>query len=213
MRNELHLLRHRRRRDSELQGLRRRSCRRLPRHQSVHRGAHAGHPEGPLRGLLDTPDETLAAVVVRVKMVAAHLRPRFPANGFNILQNKRRGCGTDREARSFPQSCRATAIRRSPLKAMRDRSALKALADRIRCDPAEFIDNPAWAKFLPRRTSPRVRGTCRRTRTARGWNVESAVLHLRAGGTLRTHARLRGASRPARTCSPRSCRAYNGAGT
>ena len=38
-------------------------------------------------GLLDTPDATLAAVVARVKKVAAHIKDALPCDGFNILQN------------------------------------------------------------------------------------------------------------------------------
>ena len=38
-------------------------------------------------GLLDTSDETLAAIISRVKKVAAHLKAALPCDGFNILQN------------------------------------------------------------------------------------------------------------------------------
>jgi len=38
-------------------------------------------------GLLDTPDETLSAVLARVKRIAAHLKEKLPCDGFNILQN------------------------------------------------------------------------------------------------------------------------------
>ncbi len=44
-------------------------------------------PKAHSEGLLDTPDETLAAVIARVKKVAAHLKTALPADGFNILQN------------------------------------------------------------------------------------------------------------------------------
>lgn len=37
--------------------------------------------------LLDTPDETLAAIIARVKKIAAHLKTALPCDGFNILQN------------------------------------------------------------------------------------------------------------------------------
>ncbi|MCR5751524.1 MAG: HIT family protein [Kiritimatiellae bacterium] len=44
-------------------------------------------PKKHTEGLLDTPDETLAAVVARVKLVAAHLKKALPCDGFNIAQN------------------------------------------------------------------------------------------------------------------------------
>ena len=44
-------------------------------------------------GLLDTPDETLAAVLARVKKVAAHLKKALPCDGFNILQNNGAAAG------------------------------------------------------------------------------------------------------------------------
>lgn len=44
-------------------------------------------PKAHSEGLLDTPDETLAGVIVRVKKVAAHLKAALPCDGFNILQN------------------------------------------------------------------------------------------------------------------------------
>ena len=44
-------------------------------------------PKAHTEGLLDTPDETLAAVVARVKKVAAHLKASLPCEGFNIAQN------------------------------------------------------------------------------------------------------------------------------
>lgn len=37
--------------------------------------------------LLDTPDETLAAVIARVKKVAAHIKEVLGCGGFNIVQN------------------------------------------------------------------------------------------------------------------------------
>ena len=44
-------------------------------------------------GLLDTPDETLAAIIARVKKVAAHLKTALPCDGFNILQNNGEAAG------------------------------------------------------------------------------------------------------------------------
>ena len=42
---------------------------------------------------MDTPDETLAAVIARVKKVAAHLKEALPCDGFNILQNNGEAAG------------------------------------------------------------------------------------------------------------------------
>ena len=50
-------------------------------------------PKAHTAGLLDTPDETLAAVVARVKKVAAHLKEALPCDGFNILQNNGAAAG------------------------------------------------------------------------------------------------------------------------
>ena len=44
-------------------------------------------------GLLDTSDETLAAVLARVKKIAAHLKKALPCDGFNILQNNGAAAG------------------------------------------------------------------------------------------------------------------------
>ena len=44
-------------------------------------------PKAHTTGLLDTPDETLAAVIARVKKVAALLKQALLCDGFNILQN------------------------------------------------------------------------------------------------------------------------------
>ena len=50
-------------------------------------------PKAHSKGLLDTPDETLAAVLARVKKVAAHLKEALPCDGFNILQNNGAAAG------------------------------------------------------------------------------------------------------------------------
>ena len=44
-------------------------------------------PKAHTTGLLDTPDETLAAVISRVKKVAAHIKEILGCGGFNIVQN------------------------------------------------------------------------------------------------------------------------------
>ena len=50
-------------------------------------------PKAHSEGLLDTPDETLAAVLARVRKVAAHLKSALPCDGFNILQNNGEAAG------------------------------------------------------------------------------------------------------------------------
>ena len=50
-------------------------------------------PKAHSSGLLDTPDETLAAIIARVKKVAEHLKGALPCDGFNILQNNGESAG------------------------------------------------------------------------------------------------------------------------
>lgn len=50
-------------------------------------------PKEHSQGLLDTPDEMLAAIVARVKKVAAHVKAALPCEGFNILQNNGEAAG------------------------------------------------------------------------------------------------------------------------
>ena len=50
-------------------------------------------PKEHTEGLLDTPDATLAAVIARVKKVAAHIKEALPCDGFNILQNNGEAAG------------------------------------------------------------------------------------------------------------------------
>ena len=50
-------------------------------------------PKAHTEGLLDTTEATLAAVIARVKQVAAHLKVALKADGFNILQNNGEAAG------------------------------------------------------------------------------------------------------------------------
>ncbi len=50
-------------------------------------------PKAHSEGLLDTPCETLAGLVKRVKKVAAHIKETLNADGFNILQNNGEAAG------------------------------------------------------------------------------------------------------------------------
>lgn len=50
-------------------------------------------PKTHSANLLETDDETLAAVILRVKKIAAHLKEKLGADGFNILQNNGEAAG------------------------------------------------------------------------------------------------------------------------
>ena len=50
-------------------------------------------PKAHTTGLLDTPEETLAALLARVKKVAAHLKSALGCAGFHILQNNGAAAG------------------------------------------------------------------------------------------------------------------------
>ena len=50
-------------------------------------------PKAHTTALLDTPEETLAALLARVKKVAAHLKSTLGCDGFHILQNNGAAAG------------------------------------------------------------------------------------------------------------------------
>ncbi len=50
-------------------------------------------PKAHSEGLLDTSDETLAAIIARVKKVASHIKAALPCDGFNIMQNNGEAAG------------------------------------------------------------------------------------------------------------------------
>jgi len=50
-------------------------------------------PKEHVTGLLDADEALLAAVIARVKKVAAHLKQALPCDGFNILQNNGAAAG------------------------------------------------------------------------------------------------------------------------
>lgn len=50
-------------------------------------------PKSHTSGLLDTPDETLSAVMSRVRAIAEHLKEALGCDGFNILQNNGEAAG------------------------------------------------------------------------------------------------------------------------
>ena len=50
-------------------------------------------PKAHSANLLETDEATLAAVIARVRKVAAHLKAALPCDGFNILQNNGAAAG------------------------------------------------------------------------------------------------------------------------
>lgn len=89
-------------------------------------------PKAHSTGLLDTDEETLAAVIARVKKVAAHLKAALPCDGFNILQNNGEAAGQTVMHLHFhivPRYGREPIAFESHAG---DMEALKVLADRVR---------------------------------------------------------------------------------
>ena len=89
-------------------------------------------PKEHSKGLLDTDDETLAAVISRVKKVAAHVAASLGCDGFNILQNNGEAAGQTVRHLHFHIVPRWTG---DPLvfeNGKGDMEALKALAEKIR---------------------------------------------------------------------------------
>ena len=89
-------------------------------------------PKEHSTGLLDTSDETLSALISRVRKVAAHLKSALPCDGFNILQNNGEAAGQTVMHIHFHIVPRygKEEIRFTSRKG--DMEELKALADRIR---------------------------------------------------------------------------------
>jgi histidine triad (HIT) family protein len=89
-------------------------------------------PKEHSSGLLDTPEETLAALVARVKKVASHLKATLPCDGFNILQNNGEAAGQTVMHIHFHIVPRYGKEEISFVSQKGDMDELKALADRIR---------------------------------------------------------------------------------
>ena len=91
-------------------------------------------PKEHSSGLLDTSDETLAALVARVKKVASHLKATLPCDGFNILQNNGEAAGQTVMHIHFHIVPRYGKEEISFASQKGDMNELKSLADRIRME-------------------------------------------------------------------------------
>ena len=89
-------------------------------------------PKAHSTGLLDTSDETLAAVLARVKKIAAHLKEALPCDGFNILQNNGAAAGQTVMHLHFHIVPRYGQEEITFTSHTGDMKALKALAERLR---------------------------------------------------------------------------------
>ena len=89
-------------------------------------------PKAHSAGLLDTGDDVLAAVVARVKKVAAHLKAALPCDGFNILQNNGEAAGQTVRHIHFHIIPRYAGEPLTFESKPGDMAELKALADRLR---------------------------------------------------------------------------------
>lgn len=83
--------------------------------------------------LLETDEATLAAVMARVKKIAAHLKTALPCDGFNILQNNGAAAGQTVNHLHFHIVPRMTgASELSFVGGKGDPTALRTLAERLR---------------------------------------------------------------------------------
>ena len=89
-------------------------------------------PKEHSTGLLDTSDETLSALISRVRKVAAHLKSALPCDGFNILQNNGEAAGQTVMHIHFHIVPRYGQEESRFTSRKGDMEELKALADRIR---------------------------------------------------------------------------------
>lgn len=89
-------------------------------------------PKAHSEGLLDTDDATLAAVIARVRQVAAHLKAALPCDGFNLLQNNGEAAGQTVKHLHFhivPRYGTEPIVFKSQ---PGDNARLKALAERVK---------------------------------------------------------------------------------
>ena len=89
-------------------------------------------PKAHSEGLLDTPDETLGAILARVRKVAAHLKAALPCDGFNLLQNNGEAAGQTVKHLHFHIVPRYGSQPIDFESRKGDMERLKALAERVR---------------------------------------------------------------------------------
>ena len=89
-------------------------------------------PKRHSQGLLDTDDATLAAIIARVKKVAAHITAKLGCDGFNVLQNNGEAAGQTVRHVHFHIVPRWQGDPLVFANAKGDMDALKALAEQIR---------------------------------------------------------------------------------
>lgn len=89
-------------------------------------------PKAHSSGLLDTDDATLAAVIVRVKKIAAHVTAKLGCDGFNVLQNNGEAAGQTVRHVHFHIIPRWKGDPLTFENTKGDLDALKALAEQIR---------------------------------------------------------------------------------
>ena len=88
-------------------------------------------PKAHSAGLLDTDDAVLAAVVPRVKKIAAHLKAALPCEGFNVLQNNGEAAGQTVKHIHFHIIPRYAGEPLAFVSHKGDMDELKALAERV----------------------------------------------------------------------------------
>jgi histidine triad (HIT) family protein len=93
-------------------------------------------PKAHTAGLIDTDDAALAALVSRVKKVAAHIKKALPCDGFNILQNNGAAAGQTVNHIHFHIIPRKSGDPLSFGGSPGDMKALEALAARLRMPSA-----------------------------------------------------------------------------
>ena len=89
-------------------------------------------PKAHTTGLLDTDDATLAAIISRVKKVAAHIKEALPCDGFNILQNNGEAAGQTVHHIHFHIIPRRNGDPLTFSNAPGDMEKLKALAEKLK---------------------------------------------------------------------------------